>query len=113
LLAEHELTLLGHDKLFLLLAALEVVLFLGRKGPSIAREDAAQRRDHAGSTRGREGTGLRWGSVGDANLGNEEGLTRVSDAPNELAQRLEVGVLDLLDTEIRREEVSLVPVVHL
>jgi hypothetical protein len=49
----------------------------------------------------------------NTNLGNQERLTRVSYPSNELSQRFELGVLNLLDAEIRGEEVRLVPVVHL
>ena len=51
--------------------------------------------------------------MGNTHLGDEEGLTGVTDAPDQHAQRLELFVFRLLDTKIRREKIGFVPVVHL
>jgi hypothetical protein len=99
--------------LFFLLAPLQIVLLFSGKGSAKTREYTTQRRNYTTVSLGRERPGLGWGSVRDANLGNKEWFTGVSYTPDELAQRLKVGILQLLHPKIGGEEVCFVPVVHL
>jgi hypothetical protein len=51
--------------------------------------------------------------VGDADLRHKERLAGVSNAADQLGERLVIGLFLLLNQELGREEASLVPVVHL
>jgi hypothetical protein len=49
----------------------------------------------------------------DTNLGDQEWLTRVTDAANKLSERFVVWLLLFFDEKLRGEEAGLVPIVHL
>jgi c-di-GMP-related signal transduction protein len=49
----------------------------------------------------------------NTDLGDQEGLARVTNATDELGEGLIIGLFSLLHQQLRREEASFVPVVHL
>jgi hypothetical protein len=101
LMVRHEFALAGHQELLLLFPSLEIVLLLGRQGPAKTGEGTLQWGDGAPSITGRERTaGLGWGPVWDADLWDKEGLSGVSDAPDDLAKRLELAVFNLPDAKV-------------
>jgi hypothetical protein len=116
------LLLASHQILFLLLSTLEGILLVGSKSGAEGREAGRERRLRAtsrgcGSRRCSSSPWSRWrcGSLTmrNSDLRDEERLSRVSDPADKLCEGLVVCILGLLDKQFRREEASLVPVVHL
>jgi hypothetical protein len=104
--------LLDHEKLFFLLASLKVILLLCCKSAAKTGKHPTQRRDDTRACL-REGTSLSRWAMGNANLGHQERFTRVSNASDELTERLKFRILNLLDSKIGGEKVCLIPIIHL
>ena len=101
-------------QLLFLLPALEVILLRCCECPAERRERALERGNRLGRTpHGERGSRSRRWAMGNAHLRNEEGLPRVADASDKLSKGLEIGIFETPDTEVGREKVGLVPIVHL
>lgn len=113
LLIGQQVSLLCHHVLLFLFAPLEVVLLLCSECTAKLGKDTIEGGDDATAGARREGAGCSRGAVRDTHHRNEEWLSRISNAPNQLAQWLKLGILDSLDTQIGSKEIGLVPIVHL
>jgi hypothetical protein len=114
------LFLASHEILLLLLSALKgILLFSGKSSPK-AREAVGERRLGtwcSGSARASTCPRVTWlgrrRTMRDTDLRDQEGLARVTNTADELGEGFIIRLFSLLHQQLRTEEASFVPIMHL